>query len=44
VPTWVAGPQTLEEAKAYCAPQYGFGGGTTWLTQWTTYFDNAYAC
>jgi hypothetical protein len=44
VPTWVAGPNTFEEAKAYCAPQYGFGGGRTWLTQWTTYFDNSYAC
>jgi hypothetical protein len=43
-PTWVAGPRTLEEAKAFCAPRYGFGGGKTWLTQWTTHFDHAYAC
>jgi len=43
-PIWVAGPQTLDEAKAYCAPRYGFGGGTTWLTQWSTHFDHSYAC
>jgi hypothetical protein len=43
-PTWVAGPKTLEEAEAYCARRYGFGGGTTWLTQWSTHFDHAYAC
>jgi hypothetical protein len=43
-PTWVAGPNNLEEAKAYCAPRYGFGGGPTWLTQWSTHFDHSYAC
>jgi hypothetical protein len=43
-PTWVAGPNTLDQARAYCDPKYGFGGGPTWLTQWTTYFDNSYAC
>jgi hypothetical protein len=43
-PTWVAGPTTLEEAVAYCDPRYGFGGGTTWLTQWSTHFDHSYAC
>jgi len=43
-PIWVAGPSTFDEAKAYCSPSYAFGGGTTWLTQWSTHFDHAYAC
>jgi hypothetical protein len=43
-PTWVPGATTLESARAYCSPEHAFGGGPTWLTQWTTQFDHVYAC
>ena len=43
-PTWVAGASTLAEAQAYCAPSHAFGGGLTWLSQWTTDFDHDYVC
>ena len=29
---------------AVIAASFAFGGGTTWLTQWTTTYDHDYAC
>jgi len=43
-PIWVPGASNFAQAQAHCSPNYAFGGGTTWLTQWTTDFDHAYAC
>ncbi len=43
-PIWVPGAHNLTEAKQQCAPAHGFGGGTTWVTQWTVVYDQDYAC
>ena len=43
-PIWVPGARDATEAKAHCAGSYSFGGGTTWLTQWTITYDHDYAC
>ena len=43
-PIWVPGARNLTEAKTYCSPAHAFGGGTTWLTQWTVVYDQDYAC
>ncbi len=43
-PIWVPGAHNASEASAHCASTYAFGGGTTWLTQWTITYDQDYAC
>ena len=43
-PIWVPGASNLREAQQHCSPSYAFGGGSTWITQWTTDFDYNYAC
>ncbi|HWS46554.1 MAG TPA: hypothetical protein VN636_11890, partial [Acidimicrobiia bacterium] len=43
-PIWVPGAHNNAEAVSYCAASFAFGGGTTWLTQWTTTYDHDYAC
>jgi len=43
-PIWVAGASTADGARAYCDPGHAFGGGSTWLSQWTTDFDHDVAC
>ena len=43
-PIWVPGARTAAEALGYCDENHAFGGGTTWLTQWTTNYDHDYAC
>ncbi|HEV7523427.1 MAG TPA: hypothetical protein VGP92_00580 [Acidimicrobiia bacterium] len=43
-PTWVAGAKSLDEAKTFCAPRYEFGGGRTFIAQWTTDIDHNVAC
>ena len=46
-PIWVATGGDFETARQDCAPAHGFGGGTTWLTQFGTQgipYDQDYAC
>jgi hypothetical protein len=43
-PIWVPGADDASQAVAYCDPSHAFGGGVTWLTQWTTTYDHDYAC
>jgi hypothetical protein len=44
MPIWVPGAADLAGAVAMCAPIHSFGGGITWLTQWTVVYDQDYAC
>ena len=44
LPLWVPGAKSAAEAVQYCNPIRAFGGGVIWLTQWTTQYDNNYAC
>ncbi|MGZ7023851.1 MAG: hypothetical protein ACXVJ3_21650, partial [Ilumatobacteraceae bacterium] len=43
-PIWVPGAHNASEAVSYCDKSHTFGGGTTWLTQWTITYDHDYAC
>ena len=43
-PIWVPGAHNASEAVGHCAESYAFGGGRTWLTQWTITYDQDYAC
>ena len=44
VPLWVPGARTADEARQFCDAAHAFGGGVTWLTQWTVVYDQDYAC
>ena len=45
LPVWVAGAADATDAATYCAPAYGFGGGSVWLVQYPAGdFDGDYAC
>jgi hypothetical protein len=44
VPLWVPGAQSSSAAPGFCASSHTFGGGITWMTQWTRTYDQDYAC
>ena len=44
VPLWVPGARDAFQATQYCDQSHAFGGGTIWLTQWTTIYDQNFAC
>lgn len=43
VPTWIPGATSQQDAASRCAPS-SFTGGPVQLAQWTTTYDNDYAC
>ncbi len=44
LPLWVPGARNATQAVAFCSPNHAFGGGVIWMTQWTTVYDQDYAC